>query len=159
MSGVCGPSPRDAHGGIVTSRDQAIDEGQPLEVLGRDECVELLTYGSFVGRVGLVVDGRPLILPVNYMVDRGTVVFCTAAGTKLNAIVGGADVAFEVDEHRSLRQAGWSVLVRGRAEIVTSRVDLADLRAGPLRPWAKGARANWVRIPLEEVSGRRIRPI
>jgi uncharacterized protein len=121
--------------------------------------VGLLAYESFVGRVGLIVDGRPLILPVNYMVDRGTVVFCTAAGTKLNAIVGGADVAFEVDEHRSLRQAGWSVLVRGRAEIVTDGADLAHLRAGPLRPWARGARANWVRIPLEEVSGRRIPPI
>jgi len=143
----------------VTRQDQEIDEGQPLEVLGRDECVELLTYGSFVGRLGLIVDERPLILPVNYMVDRGTVVFCTAAGTKLNAIVGGADVAFEVDEHRSLRHAAWSVLVRGRTEIVTDKADLAHLRAGPLRPWAKGARANWVRVPLDEVSGRRIPPI
>jgi uncharacterized protein len=125
-------------------------------VLERDERVDLLTHESFVGRLGLIVEGRPLILPVNYMVDRGTVVFCTAAGTKLNAIVGGADVAFEVDDHRSLRHAGWSVLVRGRAEI---KADLAHLRAGPLRPWAKGARTNWVRIPLDEVSGRRIPPI
>jgi uncharacterized protein len=121
--------------------------------------LKLLTYESFVGRLGLIVDERPLILPVNYMVDRGTVVFCTAAGTKLNAIVGGADVAFEVDEHRSLRQTGWSVLLRGRAEIVTDEADLARLRAGPLRPWAKGARANWVRTPLDEVSGRRIPPV
>jgi nitroimidazol reductase NimA-like FMN-containing flavoprotein (pyridoxamine 5'-phosphate oxidase superfamily) len=144
---------------IVTRQNPEIDGGQPLEVLARDDCVEFLTNGSFVGRLGLVVDRRPLVLPVNYMVDRGTVVFCTAAGTKLNAIVGGADVAFEVDEHRSLRHSGWSVLVRGRAEIVTDNADLAHLRAGPLRPWAKGARANWVRIPLDEVSGRRIPPI
>lgn len=136
-----------------------IDEAQQLEVLDRNECIELLTHESFVGRVGLVVDGRPLILPVNYMVDRGTVVFCTAEGTKLNAVVAGADVAFEVDEHRSLRHAGWSVLVRGRAEVVTDETDLFHLRAGPLRPWAKGARASWVRIPLDEVSGRRIPPI
>lgn len=140
-------------------REPEIDDGQPLEMLDRDECVALLTDESFVGRLGLIVDGRPLIVPVNYMVDRGTVVFCTAAGTKLNAIVGGADVAFEVDKHRSLRQSGWSVLVRGRAEIVTDKADLARLRAGPLRPWAKGARANCVRVPLDDVSGRRIPPI
>jgi uncharacterized protein len=143
----------------MARQEPDIDEGQRLEVLERDECVRLLTYESFVGRLGLLVDGRPLILPVNYMVDRGTIVFCTAGGTKLNAMVGGAEVAFEVDEHRSLRHSGWSVLVRGRAEIVTDEPDLAHLRAGPLRPWAKGARANWVRIPLDELSGRRIPPI
>lgn len=143
----------------MARQEPDIDEAQRLEVLDRDECIELLTHESFVGRLGLIVDGRPLILPVNYMVDRGTVVFCTAEGTKLNAIVGGADVAFEVDEHRSLHHSGWSVLVRGRAEIVTDKADLAHLRAGPLRPWAKGARANWVRISLDEVSGRRIPPI
>lgn len=132
------------------------DEGQPLEILSRDECIELLTHESFVGRLGFVVDGRPLVLPVNYMVDRGTIVFCTAAGTKLNAIVRGTDVAFEVDEHRSLRHSGWSVVVRGRPEIVTDEADLARLRAGPLRPWARGARANWVRLALDEISGRRV---
>jgi hypothetical protein len=47
-------------------------------------------------------------------------------------------------------------LVRGRAEIITDPVEVERLRRGPLRPWAKGARANWVRISLEEISGRRI---
>ena len=139
--------------------EPAIDEGQPLEILGRDECVDLLTHGSFVGRLGLVVDEWPLVLPVNYMVDRGTIVFCTAQGTKLNTIVAGANVAFEVDDSRSLHHSGWSVLVRGRAEVVEDEADLAHLRAGPLRPWARGARARWVRIPLDEISGRRIPPL
>lgn len=139
--------------------DPEVDEGQRLEVLDRDECVELLTHESFVGRVALVVDNRPLVLPVNYMVDRGTIVFCTSAGTKLNTVVGGVEVAFEVDDNRPLHHSGWSVLVRGRAQVVTDEADLAHLRAGPLRPWAKGARANWVRIPLDDVSGRRIPPV
>jgi nitroimidazol reductase NimA-like FMN-containing flavoprotein (pyridoxamine 5'-phosphate oxidase superfamily) len=139
--------------------EPAVDEGQPLEVLGRDECVELLTHGSFVGRLGLVVDERPLVLPVNYTVDRGTIVFCTAGGTKLNTIGAGAHVAFEVDDSRSLHHSGWSVLVRGRAEVVEDEADLAHLRAGPLRPWARGARARWIRIPLDEISGRRIPPL
>lgn len=141
------------------SEEPEIDEGQPLEVLERQECVELLTHDAFVGRLGLIPDGRPLVLPVNYVVDRDAIVFCTGAGTKLNAITDGADVAFEVDDSRSLRHSGWSVLVRGRAELVTEPSELARLRAGPLRPWARGARANWVRLPLDEVSGRRIPPI
>lgn len=136
-----------------------IDEGQPLDVLDRQECIQLLSHESFVGRLGIIVDGRPLVLPVNYIVDGDAVVFGTGAGTKLNAIVGGADVAFEVDDSRSLHHSGWSVVVRGRAEIVTDAAEVARLRAGPLRPWVRGARANWVRIPLDEVSGRRIRPI
>lgn len=140
-------------------QEPVIDEGQPLEVLGRDECIDLLTHGSFVGRVGLVVDGRPLVLPVNYTVDGNTIVFCTAGGTKLNAIIAGADVAFEVDDSRSLRHSGWSVIVQGHAEVVDDEADLASLRAGPLRPWARGARDRWVRIPLDEISGRRIPPV
>lgn len=152
---------RERQRGSVSSGSDApeTDEGRHLEVMDRDECIELLTHESFVGRLGFVVDGRPLVLPVNYMVDRGTIVFCTAGGTKLNAVAGGADVAFEVDDNRPLHHSGWSVLVRGRAQLVTDENDIAHLRAGPLRPWARGARANWVRIPLVEVSGRRIPPI
>jgi nitroimidazol reductase NimA-like FMN-containing flavoprotein (pyridoxamine 5'-phosphate oxidase superfamily) len=83
-------------------------------------------------------------------------VFCTAGGTKLNAVVGGADVAFEVDDSVPLRHSGWSVVVRGPAEVITDPGEVERLRRGPLRPWAKGARANWVRIRLDEISGRRI---
>jgi nitroimidazol reductase NimA-like FMN-containing flavoprotein (pyridoxamine 5'-phosphate oxidase superfamily) len=144
---------------MSASGEPEIDEGQPLEVLDRDLCVELLTHGSFVGRIGLVVKGRPLVLPVNYTIDRETIVFCTAAGTKSNAITDGADVAFEVGDSRSLVHSGRSVVVRGRARLVEDEADLAHLRAGPLRPWARGARANWVRIALDEVSGRRIPPV
>lgn len=133
-----------------------MDEGQRLETLDRDECISLLRHGGFVGRLGLIVDGRPLVFPVNFMFDNDAVVFCTAAGTKLHAIVNGVDVAFEIDDSRALHHSGWSVLVQGRAEVVTDSGAVARFRGGPLRPWAKGARANWIRVPLGEVSGRRI---
>ena len=58
--------------------------------LTRDEAVELLRFHAFVGRIGFVVEGRPLILPVNYLADDDSIVFCTAPGTKLSAIGGGA---------------------------------------------------------------------
>ncbi len=142
--------------GMSGNDDPELDEGQHLEVLDRAACIELLAHHRFVGRLGFVVDDRPSILPVNYIFDNNSVVFCSASGTKLNAVVGGADVAFEVDDSVPLRHSGWSVLVRGHAEVITDPGEVARLRHGPLRPWAKGARANWVRISLDEISGRRI---
>jgi len=136
--------------------DREVDEAQRLEVLDRAACVELLAHHALVGRLGIVVDGRPMVLPVNYIFDADSVVFCTAGGTKLNAVVSRADVAFEVDDSSPLHQSGWSVLLRGQAEVITDPQELARLRQGPLNPWAKGARANWVRIRLDEISGRRI---
>jgi nitroimidazol reductase NimA-like FMN-containing flavoprotein (pyridoxamine 5'-phosphate oxidase superfamily) len=126
--------------GVSGDDDPGLDEAQRLEVLDRAACI----------------DGRPIILPVNYIFDGDSVVFSTASGTKLDAVVGGADVAFEVDDSVPLHHSGWSVLVRGHAEVISDPGDLARLRHGPLRPWVKGARANWVRISLDEISGRRI---
>jgi nitroimidazol reductase NimA-like FMN-containing flavoprotein (pyridoxamine 5'-phosphate oxidase superfamily) len=150
--------PNQASGarGSSVSPDDELDEAQRLEVLDRAECIELLTRHAFLGRLGLVVDGRPLIFPVNYMADRDAVVFCTASGTKLDNLAGGAPVVFEVDDHVPLRHSGWSVMVQGHADVITDPTELERLRRGPLRPWARGARATWVRIPLEEISGRRI---
>lgn len=93
------------------SHDDEIDEGQPLEVLDRAACIELLAHQGFLGRLGFEVDGRPMILPVNYVFEEDAVVFCTAGGTKLNAIVNRADVAFEVDDSSPLHHSGWSVVI------------------------------------------------
>ncbi len=140
----------------VGDDDAGLDDAQRLEELDRATCVELLAHHRMVGRLGIVVDGRPVIFPLNYLYEDEAVVFCTAGGTKLNAIAGGADVAFEVDDSVPLRHGGWSVLVRGHAEVITDPSEVARLRRGPLHPWAKGARANWVRIRVDEISGRRI---
>ena len=129
---------------------------QRLETLDRAECLALLAGRAFLGRLGVIVDGHPEIFPVNYVADSSAVVFCTAAGTKLDAIQHGSPVAFEVDDHQPLHHAGWSVMVRGSATVVTDRDELARLEAGPLRPWVRGARANWVRIEIAEISGRRL---
>ena len=107
-----------------------------IEPLDQDECMRLLAFKSFVGRVGFVVDGQPYVLPVNYIADGDSVVFCTGSGTKLTALKGGARVAFEVDDSRPLYHAGWSVLVTGVAAEVTDEAELDRLRRGPLRSWA-----------------------
>ena len=124
--------------------------------LSRDECLQLLQEQSFVGRIGFLLDGRPMVLPVNYLADATSVVFVTAAGTKLSAVGGGAPVAFEVDYSRPLYHHGWSVVVRGVAHEVTDPDELDGLRRGPLHSWVTPASEHWVRISIEEISGRRI---
>lgn len=127
-----------------------------IEELTREECLELLQYKSFVGRVAFVIDGEPLILPVNYLAEAEAIVFCTAPGTKLSALGGGARVAFEVDSSRPLYHSGWSVVVRGEAREVTGPQELEKLRHSPLRSWAVSPGEHWVRISIDEISGRRL---
>ncbi|MGQ0432535.1 MAG: pyridoxamine 5'-phosphate oxidase family protein, partial [Microthrixaceae bacterium] len=57
-----------------------IDDRTGLEVLAQDECLRLL-HKQGVGRVAVVAGGRPMIFPVNYVVDGRTIVFRTDEGT------------------------------------------------------------------------------
>ena len=120
------------------------------------ECLERLSSRAFVGRLGFIADGKPMILPVNYIVDSDSVLFCSERGTKLSAVGAGAPVVFEIDESRPLHHTGWSVLVAGTALEVTDPTELERLRSGPLWPWAVRRSAHWVRIVIEQISGREI---
>lgn len=124
--------------------------------LPEEECFRLLTRGHF-GRVGLVEDGRAVILPVNYVFDQGFVVFQSTAGSKLEAALAGASVAFEIDAVDPMYHGGFSVLAHGPAEVVDSADEVQRLSELPLRPWWPDARDRWVRIRVNEVSGRRLR--
>jgi uncharacterized protein len=128
-----------------------------LQKLTRDECMELLRSQLHLGRVGYVVEGVPVILPVNFMVDGESVVFVTARGSKLSWLSTRSRVAFEVDAGRPLDESGWSVLVHGTAHEVTNPDELEALRQGPLHSWAVSPDEHWVRISLDEISGRRLR--
>jgi uncharacterized protein len=127
------------------------------EVIHREECLRLLGRDR-VGRVGVSDHGAPLILPVNYVLDGEAVIFKTAPGTKLQAALR-SPVAFEVDQIDRATRSGWSVLVRGVAEEVTSFNGdgvLQRLGSLPLDPWAPGEKPCLVRIAPQSITGRRI---
>ncbi|MDQ2959590.1 MAG: pyridoxamine 5'-phosphate oxidase family protein [Candidatus Dormibacteraeota bacterium] len=128
-----------------------------VETMASDEALELLQRHGFVGRVAFIVDGRPMMMPVNYLADAESLVFCTAEGTKLSALRSGASVCFEVDDSRPFDHSGWSVIVEGTASEVTDPGELEWLHRGPLRSWAVQPSSHWIRIQYEHVSGRRIR--
>jgi len=119
------------------------------------ECRALLGE-RHLGRLALLDADGPVVFPVTYVFDRLGVVFRTDPGTKLDAAVRGARVAFEVDAVDEATRTGWSVLVRGDAAEVTDPRDLERVRALPLYPWAPGRRAHYVQIAPSQVSGRRI---
>lgn len=132
-------------------------EGNQLETLDSDECFRLLAAAQ-VGRLGVVADHYPLIIPVNFGLDRGTIVIRSSAGTKLAALEH-ANVTFEVDDIDSASRSGWSVLVRGQAEEVGvehGQELLERTRATGTSPWAPGQREHWVRIIPHQITGRRI---
>jgi uncharacterized protein len=128
-----------------------------LEVLSEPECLALLARGC-VGRVGFIVGGRPLVLPVNYAADElGVVVFRTSASSLLTA-VAHQPVAFEIDGVDPKRRTGWSVAVQGEATELTEpgTPGVDRLRSMPVVTWAPGRRDRWFAITPELVTGRRL---
>jgi hypothetical protein len=68
-------------------------------------------------------------------------------------------VAFEADGYDSQNETGWSVLVKGTAQLVYESVDTDRYEQLGLRSWAdiKGL-GFWVRVRPVEVTGREVVP-
>jgi nitroimidazol reductase NimA-like FMN-containing flavoprotein (pyridoxamine 5'-phosphate oxidase superfamily) len=133
-----------------------------LEELDEDECLRLIAPGG-IGR--LVFAGRfdLTVLPVNYKVHNGAILFRTAAqGTTDEDLRTGIDhaeyrVAFEIDDFDVEAREGWSVLVQGPAHHLDSEAERAEAVAVGVTPWAGGDRDHFVRISPARITGRRIR--
>jgi len=125
--------------------------------LDPDDCADLLA-SSTIGRLGVVVDGRPEIFPVNHVYDReqGCVAFPTLPGTKLYVALNSSWVAFEVDSVDPDGEGGWSVLVVGKAHVITESDEVAHLAGERHVRWGIGDSLTWLRIVPYKVTGRRI---
>jgi hypothetical protein len=124
-----------------------------------EECEGLLA-GAALGRLGVIVAGRPEIFPVNHVYDAssGTVVFPTNERTKWRAALEWPWVAFEVDGMDSSGTSGWSVAVVGRAEELTDGAEIDRVARRRAVPWCggRGPRTHWLRIVPSKVTGWRI---
>ena len=106
-----------------------------------------------MGRLAVVVHGKPEIFPITHIVDHGTVVFRTAVGTKLEASVGGP-VAFEVDGVDFEKRLAWSVVVKGDAHEIHGTVEMINALTLPLSPLHPSAKPRFVRIDPTSITGR-----
>ena len=125
-----------------------------MEILDEGECWARLAteqVGRLVTRVGEVVD----IVPINYVVDGHSIVFRTAAGSKLAGVLVNEAVVFEVDLF-DLEQ-GWSVVLHGSAQVLETDAEIAAVEALPLRPLVPTLKPTFVRVRPESLSGRAYR--
>lgn len=133
-----------------------------LEHLDEDECLRLITPGG-IGRIAFSGRFGPTVLPVNYKVHQGHILFRTAQDSPtdedLRTGIAHADykVAFEIDDIDSATQEGWSVLIQGPLHHMESDTERASASAAGVEPWPGGDRELFLRIVPSRITGRRIR--
>jgi nitroimidazol reductase NimA-like FMN-containing flavoprotein (pyridoxamine 5'-phosphate oxidase superfamily) len=134
-----------------------IDQRTGMQHLDRDECLRLLArHQHQVGRLAFIEGARPTITPVNYAMVEDHIVFRSNPGSKLDAALAGGGAAFEIDDVDDVEQIGWSVVVRGRLEVVTNRRQLMLLGATQLTPYAPSEKTSWIMLHPDTVTGRMI---
>jgi uncharacterized protein len=126
-----------------------------LQILESQECRSLLEHAP-IGRLAIVSDGRPLIFPVNYIVDGESIVFRTADGSKLDAALRGEAAAMQVDSLDHGARTGESVLVVGHLHEVTNEDELLRIESLGVQPWASGHKPHVARLDIEKITGRSI---
>ena len=95
-----------------------MDHAGTVEEFARDECLTRMATQR-LGRLGVVVDEVPLVFPMQFALDGETVVLQTNQGTKVfHAPL--TSVSFEVDHVDWEQGVGWSVLVQGFGEDIST---------------------------------------
>ena len=125
------------------------------EYLTEAECWSRLAR-HVVARLAVDIAGRPDIFPINYVVDEGSIVFRSGAGTKLAGAVLGRHVAIEIDG-LDVDGTVWSVVLKGLAHEITEMTDRFQIEELPLYPWVTSHKPNFVRIEPHLTTGRRFR--
>src|ERR1700677_385458 len=135
-----------------------------IEHLDQDECLRLISPGG-IGRIGYQSLFGPVVLPVNYKLQDGVIVFRTAEHSPmdkdLQTGIAGAEfkVAFEIDEFDLTARSGWSVLVRGSAHRVRPAPEHGSAEAAAAGPCPGGDRKLFMSITPTtpgHMTGRRI---
>lgn len=124
--------------------------------LSIDQCWVLLD-SEVVGRIALIVDGHPEVFPVNFVLQRRSIVFRTAGGTKLWGAITAKPVAFEIDGYDAHEQTAWSVVARGEAELIDDQAEKDTVDALLLEPWQPGEKNYYVRLAPKALTGRRFK--
>ncbi|MBO0713199.1 MAG: pyridoxamine 5'-phosphate oxidase family protein [Acidimicrobiales bacterium] len=128
------------------------------ELLSRTECRQRLAQAAGrVAHLGLVVDGKPVVIPVNYtMLDRD-LLLRLGPGTTLDELGRSPVVALEVDVVPPEGGEAWSVVVQGVASPLKDPAALERAaRSGPV-PLVPEPGHDYVQIRTGVLTGRRFR--
>jgi nitroimidazol reductase NimA-like FMN-containing flavoprotein (pyridoxamine 5'-phosphate oxidase superfamily) len=124
-----------------------------VDRLDQAECWRLLGW-AHLGRLATSSGERMQIFPVNYLVRDESILFRSAAGTKLTDLMERPEVAFEIDGEDS--RWHWSVVVHGRAEVLHGDAEIIQSGVLELVSWSPTDKFNYVRLTPDYVTGRRI---
>jgi nitroimidazol reductase NimA-like FMN-containing flavoprotein (pyridoxamine 5'-phosphate oxidase superfamily) len=127
-----------------------------MDQLSPETCIDLLRMHS-IGRISVVVDEFPAVLPVNYrFVESATgplILMRTRPGNVIDR--AGMNAAFEIDSIDPSHCTGWSVLVRGLlSHVDDATVERIREQFDPL-PWVSG-RDSWLIVKPLQITGRRL---
>jgi GNAT superfamily N-acetyltransferase len=128
-----------------------------LEILDHNECLRLLASAT-LGRIGFSSGALPAVFPVNFDLDGQRLLVRTGQGSRLDAALQDAVVAFEVDDLDPVSHAGWSVAVTGVATEVAVPAEPRSSQEKPAVRWAGAREESVFAISTEIVSGRRTIP-
>jgi hypothetical protein len=124
-----------------------------VDELTPTECWRLLR-NAHMGRLATSARERVEIFPINYLVRDETILFRTAAGTKLEELSRRPEFAFEIDGEDS--RWHWSVVVHGTAELLVDDAEVLQSGVLELVSWCPADKFAFVRLTPEVVTGRRI---
>jgi nitroimidazol reductase NimA-like FMN-containing flavoprotein (pyridoxamine 5'-phosphate oxidase superfamily) len=145
----------------VTSPAAGAPGRRVLETLDEAECLRLISPGG-VGRLAYFGRYDLTVLPVNYKLHEGSIVFRTALDSvtdqDLRTGIAKADfkVAFEIDQIDPAAREGWSVLIQGPAHHMDTEEERASVINAGVQPWPEGEREQFIRIRPTRITGRRV---
>jgi nitroimidazol reductase NimA-like FMN-containing flavoprotein (pyridoxamine 5'-phosphate oxidase superfamily) len=93
---------------------------------------------------------------MNFHLNGDRILVRTGRGSKLDAALQNAVVAFEADDFDPIDHSGWSVAITGLATVVSDPTELAAAYEMPIARWAPVGDDAVLAISTELVSGRRI---
>jgi len=129
-----------------------------IEHLTAEECWRLLDNVRF-GRLAVAAAGDLDIFPINFAVNGEDLYFRTGEGTKLMAAMLAERAALEADYRDKAAGEAWSVVVKGRPEVLDQSADIAVAEELDLQPSVTTPKQRFIRLSATRISGRRFRSI
>ena len=126
-------------------------DGNPVLELNGEQSWRLLE-GTRHGRLVVSVGGEPDIFPVNYVSSNRKLYLRTAPGNKLAQLTINSAVLFEADG--ILSDEAWSVVLRGKARVLSNSAELAAVEELGLKSWVPTLKDFYVEIEPVSVTGR-----
>lgn len=129
---------------VPTRRTLPLDKQEALRLLG----------SVSLGRIAFTANALPEIRPVNHILDRDEIIIRSHVGAAILA-THGQIVSYEADMLEPDTHLGWSVVVLGKARVLSDPEALRRYR-DLVRPWVDRQMDYVIRIRPQRVTGYQV---